>query len=243
MIGEASESSKHNPLLSAGAAIANGGSTSAEIRAANESWERSRIWRILHALGFLLGGVTFLIGTILLYPVQDYALSLWSAILYTIGSVGFLVVDLLEFVTFTTPWRLRFNIFLSATGSSLYILGSIGFLPSILDTTAAIGLWGFVLGSSFIGCSQFWKLLRIGWVSSRSAFSFRHMMSSMDRITSVGVEGGAFFGAWLFFVGTVLDFVAPDTFGVVILNTWVGGSVAFTTGGIFLALRHFYLDL
>ena len=41
---------------------------------------------------------------------------LYAGILYTLGSCGFLYVDILEFFTFTEEGWLRINIFLSATG-------------------------------------------------------------------------------------------------------------------------------
>lgn len=36
---------------------------------------------------------------------------------------------------------LRFNILLSAIGSTLYVIGSAGYLPSVLKATEAVGVW------------------------------------------------------------------------------------------------------
>lgn len=64
-------------------------------------------------------------------------------------------VDVLEFFTFyALDNYLAGNIFLSVIGSTLYILGSIGFLPALNgpdDSTSLLGIWGFILGSFFIG--------------------------------------------------------------------------------------------
>jgi hypothetical protein len=48
---------------------------------------------------YFLGGSTFIGGTALFFP--EYANGFWSAVLYTVGSVGFLVVDILELYAFT----------------------------------------------------------------------------------------------------------------------------------------------
>ncbi len=74
----------------------------------------SRIWRFTHALGFALGGTTFIAGTACYYFPSVDPTGLKSAILYTVGSFGFLFVDVLEFVTYTEDSYLRINISLSA---------------------------------------------------------------------------------------------------------------------------------
>ena len=130
------------------------------------------VWRFCHALGFCIGGFFFLIGTCLYYPMMYLVyseasdqtvneLAVWIGWLYTIGSCGFLFVDVQEFFTFTDDAMLRVNILCSAFGSTLYVIGSAGFLPSIWAITPLIGLLGFIGGSAAIGMSQTWKLVRI----------------------------------------------------------------------------------
>ena len=83
------------------------------------------LWRIFHASSFIIGGISFIIGTALLFPFQSYALSLSSALIYTIGSLGFLFVDLQEFFTFINDPLLRFNpnsINICARKNILYLL-------------------------------------------------------------------------------------------------------------------------
>ena len=58
--------------------------------------ERSHKWKIWHGLNYFIGGGTFLIGSILLFPrFNDYLdaanISGW---LYTIGSATFLLADI-----------------------------------------------------------------------------------------------------------------------------------------------------
>jgi hypothetical protein len=185
-------------------------------------------WMLLHWIAFALGGTTFIAGTTCyFFPdwQQGAAVGAW---LYTIGSCGFLTVDVLEFFTFTKdPW-LRANIAMSATGSSFYVLGSIGFIPAVADACVWLGIWGFIIGSFFIGVSQLWKATRIGWCKC---------LHDNDLATQMGVELDAGLGAWCFFFGTL-----PLAFGSdltqTILCIWLVGSVFFTLGSLFLGYRH-----
>lgn len=111
-------------------------------------WDRIW-WRVLHWCGFCIGGITFLIGTLLYYPaIYDDAhhndagvvtLGVATAWLYTIGSAGFLFVDVQEFFTFTDNAILRINILCSLIGSFFYLVGSAGFLPVFYNWTPLIG--------------------------------------------------------------------------------------------------------
>lgn len=155
----------------------------------------SPLWRAFHAFSFCLGGITFLIGTGLYYPAIYFAglgtteadatvaaLYVTTAWLYTIGSMGFLSVDVQEFYTFTEdPW-LRFNIFCSAFGSTLYVIGSAGFLPQLWALSPMIGIGGFIGGSAAIGGSQTWKLYRI--------LSTHEAPYKASTINAACVEGG-----------------------------------------------------
>jgi hypothetical protein len=66
-----------------------------------------------------------------------------SAMLYTIGSCGFLAVDTQEFLTFTNETiYIRINILCSWVGSLLYVIGSVGFFPTIYAMTDQVGIQG-----------------------------------------------------------------------------------------------------
>lgn len=158
-----------------------------------EEVQNTTAWRLLHALAFATGGLTFIAGTACYYvnPQTD-AIGDLAAALYTIGSVGFLTVDVMEFFTPAyTICPLRGNIAMSAIGSTWYVIGSVGYLPSILNETEAVGVWGFILGSFFIGVSQIWKVLRYATDEEEGTTSLSVLLSSKDRLTGCGVEGGA----------------------------------------------------
>jgi hypothetical protein len=223
-------------------------------------WDREG-WRLLHYFGFCLGGFTFLIGTLLYYPTIYYTakgndstvltLSIVTAWLYTIGSAGFLFVDVQEFFTFTDDTILRINISCSMVGSLFYLIGSAGFLPEIYSWTPLIGIIGFLAGSLLIGCSQAWKLVRI--LSTPDEEGVPHDVATTRRLNAACVEGGAMVGGFSFLVGTSYFWKGPiegDSECFVtcsnyefVLVLWMLGSVSFLFGGMSLAYRHIVLKI
>eukprot|EP00299_Pterocystis_sp_00344_P013045 c6346_g1_i1.p1 GENE.c6346_g1_i1~~c6346_g1_i1.p1 ORF type:complete len:243 (-),score=45.05 c6346_g1_i1:28-756(-) len=210
-------------------------------------------WKLFHVFNFALGGTTFIAGTACyLYPdwAEAFTVAAW---LYTIGSVGFLLVDVQEIFTFCSDRWLTVNVFLSVCGSTLYIIGSVGFFPEL--DIPNVGIWGFILGSFFIGVSQIWKLHRIGSPvpalelsdgAAQKRFRFRHLFHDAESSTAVGVEAGACFGGWCFFFGTIMYQQGPiddPAFFNAVIVVWMFGSVFFTIGSIFLGIRHFLMGV
>jgi len=195
-------------------------------------------WKITHWLGFFAGGSLFIAGTAL-YFFPDWPPSgELAGVFYTVGSLGFLYVDVLEFFTFTDEPYLRFNISLSATGSFFYVVGSVGFFPSVFAENPVIGEYGFILGSAFIGCSQMWKTARLCGEPAGAC-------GSKDTFTAIGVEFNAGIGAWCFFVGTIMFVEGPleGPWYEEILKIWLAGSFFFWFGSLFLGFRHFAMGL
>ena len=204
------------------------------------------LWRLFHVTGFLLGGSTFCLGTLALAPFagdsggQQADLATLSSALYTIGSLGFLSVDVLEFFTFTEDLFLRANIALSLCGSFFYVLGSLGFAPAIAAAAPALGSYGFALGSALIAGSQAWKVARLA-----AAPPPPPPHPQWDKPLALGVEGGAGAGAVFFLVGTALYMVGWTGGGewAAVLWLWALGSAAFSCGGVCLWWRHYVLGL
>ncbi len=181
-------------------------------------------WRAAHAFSFLLGGLTFILGTLALYSSAAPA-ALVSAALYTIGSCGFLAVDVQELFTFTRePLDLRLNIAASALGSACYVTGSVLFAPALLAAAPAAGAAGFDAGSAIIAASQAAKVARL--------------LRARAPPSAVAVEAGAGVGAACFLGGTLVINSAPPA---TVLAVWLAGSASFTAGGVALAYRHFWL--
>ena len=208
------------------------------------------LWKFLHAIFFLTGGITFMFGSACYYFPDDFLI---GRVLYMIGSCGFLSVDVMELFTFTSDRILSLNIFMSATGSFLYVVGSIGYIPAVYDSTttwniitfnlttvggpafnigltpATTGAYGFIAGSFFIGCSQMWKVWRI-------------LSTTTKDMIALGVELGPCLGAWCFFVGTIMYYnvslLEPAPSAYMFVNIWEAGSVLFTIGALFVTYRH-----
>jgi len=189
-------------------------------------------WRLIHAWCFLLCGTTFLAGTLVLLSSSSVA-PLISALLYIIGSCGFLCVDLLELFTFIGDPLLSVNISASAIGSTAYVIGSVGFVPIVLNGIcgASIGVWGFIAGSGFIAASQIVKVARLITQNKNN--------NKLD-LNAIGVEANAGLGAACFLIGTATlnlwSFIS-------VIVIWTFGSFFFTLGGCFLAYRHFYQNI
>jgi len=205
----------------------------------------TRAWRALHALGFTVGGTTFIAGTAALWAPASDAAANASAALYTAGSLGFLTVDVLElFTPAYAAHPLRLNIACSALGSTLYVVGSVGFFAPVMAATPAVGVWGFLLGSAAIACSQAWKVARLS-VGADGRCALRTLCATRDALTAAGVEAGAGVGAAHFLVGTAMYAVATSPAGWMnaILAVWLLGSAFFTLGAGALCYRHFVMGV
>lgn len=108
-----------------------------------ESTDRQPLkWRVWHSANYCTGSLFFFIGSILLFPNFEtlFNSGLYSAWLYTIGSLTFSLADATEWAYYEPivicnskkccliP-TLSFNFFLSMTGSILYLIGSAMFIP------------------------------------------------------------------------------------------------------------------
>jgi hypothetical protein len=241
----------------------------------------SRLWRVVHAADFLLGGTTFIAGTVLLFapvaaalPAPPGGAEAASAAVYTLGSLGFLAVDLQELASYSRREEalLRANIACSATGSALYVVGSLGYAPALAALCPQLGSAGFIGGSALIFASQLWKLARIAgdWRRARAAEAGALAAATdasggaepaaaaqaagaavggaadLEAATAASVEGGACAGALLFLVGTALSELAAGQTAAgenAVLWLWLVGSLSFSVGGAALAYRHFSLGI
>ncbi len=107
-----------------------------------------------------------------------------------------------------------------------------------------IGIWGFILGSFFIGSSQLWKTYRIGKGKGR-VFSVANLFNDIDSCTQVAVELNAGLGGWSFFIGTIMYLHGPleGPWYLHVLDIWTAGSIFFLLGSLSLAYRHFIMNV
>jgi len=109
-------------------------------------------------LGAVAGGVFYILGTACYFWTNSYLADFFGALFYIIGSFGLLATEFLEIIT-TLNVYLRINLLLSIAGSTGYVIGSVGYLPSI-DNTGDVGIaeYGFIIGSVIVVASQTWKV-------------------------------------------------------------------------------------
>jgi hypothetical protein len=223
----------------------------------------SFLWFLLHGACYINGGLTFLIGSILYYPQFNPPLShedgdFEGSLLFTFGSLTFLIADIQEWLLYAPPclkrhriidegterapliaapgeasdedYELGLNFFLSAIGSLLYLLGSIFIIPSF--NTPNLGAWGFIIGSVFVWLAQLWKVQRMR--------PFQRDHWTIDEWSAFQVDFMASTGGFWFLVGTAAS-LSPHVSTVAVVNMWVIGSCAFTWSGCALLYRHFSL--
>ena len=224
----------------------------------------SFLWFLLHGACYINGGLTFLIGSILYYPQFNPPLSredgaFEGSLLFTFGSLTFLIADIQEWLLYAppclqrhrllddgsenaplirapgeepneVPYELGLNFFLSAIGSLLYLLGSIFIIPTL--NTPNLGAWGFIIGSVFVWLAQLWKVHRMQPLQ-------RHHWT-VDEWSAFQVDFMASTGGFWFLVGTAAS-LSPRVPLTSVVNMWVIGSVAFTWSGTALLYRHFVL--
>ena len=204
-------------------------------------------WRCTHCSAYVFGGSTFLIGSMCYLPlISNFVLGGW---LFTWGSLAFLFADLFEWYTNNRVGCFNFginedmiqeyeklnkvklddtdgkNFFLSASGSFLYLVGSIMFIPALDMMT--LGTKIFIYGSAVIATSQAWKLWRYPDYTSD--------LPAVHVDSGAGI-GGVFYliGSWFFlpcYVGTYAGSLAPILF--------ICGGACFFWSGLGIIYRYF----
>jgi hypothetical protein len=224
-------------------------------------------WRIIHAVSYLIGGLTFVAGSCYYLPVmQNYSYGSW---LFTIGSAAFFYADLNEWwknnrvgCLFDDDYRALFesqvgcymapqetvlgvfqraenglNFAFSAFGSFLYLIGSILFIPSLDSIT--LGTEVFIVGSIVIFLSQMWKIYRIGCTDETNADSKVFICENlMSDTPALGVDLNAGLGGFAYFIGSILFLPSIGQYEQA-ANWFVFGGLLFSLSGMFLMYRYF----
>lgn len=230
-------------------------------------------WRIFHNFNYLIGGITFAIGSYQYFPgVSDYELGGW---LFTIGSLGFAIADAMEWwmnnrvgcysyaeyeesyeqsvgrffepkSTLAGKYQraeLGLNFFLSFTGSSFYLIGSILYIPDL--DSIVIGDKIFILGSCIIFIAQGWKLYRCGCTNEHNPSDKTFQLANYNAdFFGFLVDLCAGLGGVAYFVGSIYFLPQYDVSDqITYIAAWwfqVGG-VFFFLSGAFMFIRYFCL--
>ena len=202
--------------------------------------------------------VTF-VGSIMYFPsISQYVAGGW---LFTVGSTGFLIADMWEWWyfrlgcafdgSFNYPNRHKdlweraevgLNFFFSATGSTLYLIGSIEFIPSTELITD--GTWTFIYGSAIIFLSQLWKVIRALKTDPNFEHDKRVKLSNvMGDLPALGVDSFAGIGGLFYFFGSILFLpqnIASSADESRASAVFVMGGLSFFISGVFLIYRYFF---
>lgn len=232
-------------------------------------------WRIFHNINYLIGGITFAIGSYQYFPgVADYVLGGW---LFTIGSAGFMIADALEWWmnnrvgcfhyenyeesyesqipsyfepkdTSKGKWQRAengINFFLSFSGSTLYLIGSVMFITS-LDAIVG-GTEVFILGSCVIFIAQGWKLYRAGCNNETDPTNRQFQLSNYAHDKSAfSVDITAGLGGIAYFVGSIYflpQYNTSDHMAYIAAWWFQVGGVFFFASGIFMFFRYFFFGM
>lgn len=215
-------------------------------------------WRVWHGMNYMIGGITFLLGSYMYYPsvnltIDGYWIGAW---LFTVGSFCFLLADLTEwnhfkkdclplnnkegFKTKFLAAELGLNFFCSATGSFIYLLGSIFFIPNLNMLTA--GEYLFIYGSIVIFLSQLWKCLRTALCGDDDEWKFRRT-NILDDLSGFNVDIHAGLGGLCYAIGTYLfKNMQDDNDQITATNWFMAGGFFFTLSGIFMQYRYFFAN-
>jgi len=138
--------------------------------------------------------------------------------------------------------RIELNYLTSITGSVLYVIGSIFFLPKYSDSVI-VGDALFIAGSAVIYLSEGWKIHRLACTnvldSNDTRFRYRNIISNLQAIF-ISIFAG--FGGVFYFIGTILflpqynttDFSENRSGGL-----FLCGGVSFSLAGLLLQYRYY----
>ena len=126
--------------------------------------EQSTPWKFWHSLNYLIGGFTFVIGSVLMFPNIDdtHIINQVSIWFYVIGSFTLLLADMTELVHHLHDWRTYIMVVISTLNSVstyLYFVGSVLLPPSINMFMAGMDL--FIVGSFLLTAAQVWKIVEV----------------------------------------------------------------------------------
>ena len=189
-------------------------------------------WESINAFIYCLGGLTFIMGSILFLPHFE-KLSKWGAWAFIGGSILYLIVTFHDLVESIQYFRSHQNEdrphlieFLAAgvyvSGTVLFIIGSIFFLPDFNRVTPAA--WCFILGSLLFVIGAFLNILQIikagsmltlellnGTAISFIVGSVLFLTASVPYLWPIGNKNDRFlfftYIGWEYIIGSTLFFI------------------------------------
>ena len=224
--------------------------------------DNSLTWRLWHGINYMIGGITFVLGSIVYHPainakVNGDVLGGW---LFTVGSAAFLLADLTEWNhfkmgcvtstddegeisnTFYAKFRrveFGLNFFGSTIGSLLYLLGSIFFIPA--TNMLELGETLFIWGSLIIFFSQAWKCYRASYTNELDDNDKSVRCSNINAdFPGFMVDLWAGLGGGFYAYGThVFSYIKTDWDLLLSVYLFIMGGTSFFLSGVFMQYRYF----
>lgn len=196
-------------------------------------------WETVNAFSYELGGAAFVVGSVFFFPAlaDKEAVGGW---LFFVGSLLYLLVTGHDFLEVVKYWRTHHSErfadwiellagFCYSSGSLLFTLGSVMFLPSV--DSVAFGSWCFIIGSAVFVLGGFINLLQV--VEAPSLL----YMQLFNVTVAQFIAGSA-----LFLVATIpylwhLNDIAQDTVRGLAAAEFLFASSLFFLGGIAIYFR------
>jgi len=192
-------------------------------------------WRLWVSINYMVGGVLFLVGSFVLFPVfQNYFdAAFWSTTMYLVGSANFLAADGTVWIHYLkADYRylgIVVNDLLNVAGDIMYVVGCVYFYPVLNGEDAGLDL--FIAGSFAICVAETWKVARVFSQSAKPPWeTFIRCKSQIIAISCANIGGLIFFVASYIY----LKPTQPSELAVEI-------AIMFTIGGIFFFVPPFYL--
>lgn len=231
----------------------------------------SLLWRSIHVTLYLIGGIGFVLGSAMYFPsISQATAGGWLFTIGSLGffiadglewstnnHVGCLFdrryVNQYEKMVnpFLAPKDSFYgkyqraengiNFFVSFIGSTLYLVGSIMYIPSVDEVVA--GTYVFILGSAVIFFAQSWKLYRAGCHNAEAPSDIRfNIKNCFDDLPGTLVDLTAGLGGFCYFVGSFFflpDYDINDTVTTIGATWFEFGGSFYLLSGLFMVYRYF----
>jgi len=211
----------------------------------SEAVGRTFVWESVNAILYVIGGLTFVIGSVFFFPAAEADID-WGVWAFFIGSILYLVVtlhDMMEVLRYGGRERYgrrgrRLEIVAASgylAGTVLFLVGSAFFFTFVGFIDA--GAWCFIVGSVLFTVSAFVNVLQIHR-GSRSALK-------LYNLTAVTFVAGAvlFTTASIPYLWNAGDSAIATELFAFLAAQYLVGSVLFFAGGVFNYRRAWILVL
>ena len=225
-------------------------------------------WRFTHSIAYLIGGLTFTLGSI--YYLPDMYDEISGAVLFLIGSTAFVFADVFElfknnhvgcwdYKPYEKSYEEKVGKYMqypadTCLGSYSRAENGINFAFSATGSFFYLvgsvlffpqlnildGTIVFIFASLIIVLSQSWKLYRAAYNVEDQSFNLTNFSRDLP---AIGIDTGAGLGGLFYAVGSIYFLPVYDTSDTAETTaaTWfILGGIAFTTSGLFMIYRYFF---